>query len=94
MEVQMRLVHSPVTVALCALAASTLIARADWFKDESPPPNAKPLSTVIKSLEDRGMKTITEVSFDDGKWKIEVHQAGGKETTVRVDAMSGQIVPR
>ena len=90
----MRLAQSRITIAVCALAASTLIARADWFKDEAPPPNAKPLSSVIKSLEDQGMKTITEVSFDDGKWKIEVHQGGGKETTVRVDAMNGRIVPK
>jgi hypothetical protein len=90
----MRFKHSRLAVAACALAASTLLARADWFKDEQPPSNAKPLSTVIKSLEDQGMKTITEVSFDDGKWKIEVHQAGGKEKTVRVDAISGQIVAK
>jgi hypothetical protein len=90
----MHFLHSRLAIAACALAASTLIARADWFKDEQPPPNAKPLSTVIKSLEDHGMKTITEASFDDGKWKIEVHQGGGKETTVRVDAMSGQIVSK
>lgn len=57
----MRSAHLRLTIAACALAASTLIARADWFKDEAPPPNAKPLSTVIKSLEDKGMKTITEV---------------------------------
>lgn len=90
----MRLAGSHLTIAACALAASSLVARADWFKDEQPPPNAKPLSTVIKSLEDRGMKTITEVEFDDGKWKIEVHQGGGKETTVKVDAMTGQIVQK
>jgi hypothetical protein len=90
----MRFAHSRLAVAACVFTASTLIARADWFKDEQPPANAKPLSTVIKSLEDRGMKTITEVSFDDGKWKIEVHQGGGKETTVRVDAMTGQLVQK
>ena len=90
----MRFTHSRLAIAACALAASSLMARADWFKDETPPANAKPLSSVIKMLEDRGMKTITEVEFDDGKWKIEVHQAGGKETTVKVDAVSGQIVSK
>jgi hypothetical protein len=94
MEVDMRRFKSRFAAAACALAASTLVAQAHWFRDESPPANAKPLSTVIKTLEDRGMKTITEVSFDDGKWEIEVHQAGGKETTVHVDAMSGQIVAK
>lgn len=81
-------------IAVCALAASTLIARADWFRDETPPPNAKPLSIIIKAVEDRNMGTITEVEFDDGKWEIEVHQAGGKEKEIHVDAISGQITDR
>ena len=83
--------HSSFAIAICALAASTLIARADWFRDETPPPNAKPLSTIIKTVEDRKYGTITEVEFDDGKWEIEVHQAGGKEKEIYVDAISGQI---
>jgi len=78
-------------IAVCGLAASSLAARADWFRDETPPPNAKPLSTIIKTVEERNLGTITEVEFDDGKWEIEVHQAGGKEIEVHVDAISGQI---
>ena len=90
-ETRMRTIYPGLAIAICALAASTLIARADWFRDETPPPNAKPLSTIIKTVEDRGYGTITEVEFDDGKWEIEVHQAGGKEIEVHVDAVSGQI---
>ena len=90
----MRMKKSAIPAVIFALAASSVVARADWFRDEAPPPNAKPLSGVIKMLEDRGMKTITEVSFDDGKWEIEVHQAGGKEINVYVDAMSGQIASK
>jgi len=90
----LRKTYLTMAAAAFALAISGLAAQADWFRDEEPPANAKPLSTVIKSLEDRGMKTITEVSFDDGKWEIEVHQADGKEVTVYVDALSGQIVPK
>jgi uncharacterized membrane protein YkoI len=82
---------SSLALAVCGLAASSLIARADWFRDETPPPNAKPLSTIIKTVEDRNYGTITEVEFDDGKWEIEIHQAGGKEIEIHVDAVSGQI---
>lgn len=85
--------RSSFAIAICGLAASTLIARADWFRDETPPANAKPLSVIIKTVEDRHYGTITEVEFDDGKWKIEVHQAGGKEKEIHVDAVSGQITP-
>jgi len=83
--------YSGFAIAVCALAASTLIARADWFRDETPPANAKPLSVIIKTVEDRHLGVITEVAFDDGKWEIEVHQPGGKEKEIYVDAMSGQI---
>jgi len=84
--------RSSFIIAICGLAASTLIARADWFRDETPPANAKPLSAVIKSVEDRHYGAITEAEFEDGKWEIEVHQTGGKEVEIHVDAVTGQIV--
>ena len=49
------------------------------------------MSAIIKAVEDRNYGTITEAEFDDGKWEIEVHQAGGKEIEIYVDAVSGQI---
>lgn len=83
--------RSSFAIATCLVATSAIVARADWFRDETPPANAKPLSTIIKTVEDRGFGTITEVEFEDGKWEIEVHQAGGKEIEIHVDAVSGQI---
>jgi peptidase YpeB-like protein len=67
------------------------VARADWFSDELPPANAKPLSEIIKAVEDKGLKTITEVDFDDGVWKIEARQADGKEITLEVDPVAGEV---
>jgi len=87
----MRSAYSALAIAICGLAASSLVVRADWFRDETPPANAKPLSTIIKTIEDRGFGTITEVEFEDGKWEVEVHQAGGKETEIHVDPVTGQI---
>lgn len=84
--------RSGFVIAILGLAASTLAARAGWFHDEAPPANAKPLSTIIKSVEDRHYGTITEVEFEDGKWEVEVHQANGKELEIHVDAVNGQIV--
>ena len=83
--------RSSLAIAICGLAASSLAVRADWFRDETPPPNAKPLSSIIKAVEERGYGTITEVEFEGGKWEIEVHQAGGKEIEIHVDAINGQI---
>ena len=69
-------------------------AYAGWFsKEELPPPNARPLSTIIKSLEDQGFKAIEEVAFEDGAWEIEVHQ-GGKEIEFHIDPMSGKIIKK
>jgi hypothetical protein len=88
----MRPVYATVTLAAMVLAAAVVGAHAGWFSDETPPANAKPLSSIIKAVEDRGYKTITEVEFEDGKWEIEVHQAGGKEAKIHIDPFSAEIV--
>lgn len=71
--------------------AAAYAAWPGWFADEVPPANAKPLSEIIKALEDQGYKTITEVEFEDGVWEIEVHQPKDKEVKLKVDAVSGEI---
>lgn len=76
---------------IAAVTGAANVAHAGWFSDEQPPANAKPLSEIIKSVEDRGFKTITEVDFDDGVWSIEAHQADGKEVTFKADAVTGEI---
>jgi Peptidase propeptide and YPEB domain len=76
---------------IMAFAFTARAAHADWFSDELPPANAKPLSQIIKAIEDKGFKTITEVDFDDGVWKIEAHQVDGKEITLKVDPMTGEV---
>jgi len=78
---------SATTIAMATLA----LGGAGWFSDEQPPAGAKPLSEIIKALEDQGMTTITEVEFDGGVWKIEVHMPDGKEVDLRVDPVSGEI---
>ncbi|HXS07314.1 MAG TPA: PepSY domain-containing protein [Rhizomicrobium sp.] len=81
---------SAIAIAICTVAFAGA-AYASWFEDETPPANAKPLSVIIKSLEDRGYKTISEVEFEDGKWEVEVHQANGKEMELHVDPINGLL---
>jgi len=82
---------------LSALAFAVIIAgfstgaHAGWFSDETPPVNAKPLSEVIRTVEQQGYGTITEVEFEHGVWEIEVHLANGKEKEIKVDPVSGKI---
>jgi len=79
------------TLALAVIITSlSMGARAGWFSDEVPPANAKPLSEVIKALEDKGYRTITEVEFERGVWEIEVYQADGEEIKIKVDPVSGE----
>jgi hypothetical protein len=87
----MRVIYKGIAIGAIALAISTLGARAGWFSDETPPPSAKPLSSIIKALEDKGYRAISEVEFEDGKWEVEVHRADGKEVELHVDPVSGQI---
>ena len=56
--------------------------------------HAKPMSEIIKSVEDKGYKIITELEFDDGVWKIEVHQPDGKEVRIKVDPVAARSADR
>jgi hypothetical protein len=79
------------SLLIVALASAANMAHAGWFSDELPPANAKPLSEIIKSVEDKGYKTITDIEFDDGVWKIEMHQPDGNEVHISVDPVNGII---
>lgn len=84
--------HLKALILACAMTAITTgAARADWFKDELPPANAKPLSEIVRTVESQGYKVISEAEFDDGVWKIEAHQPDGKEVHIKVDPLSGAI---
>jgi hypothetical protein len=74
-----------------ALAGAPGTARAGWFSDEMPPANAKSLSEIIKAIEDKGLKTITDVEFEDEVWNIEAHQIDGKEIRLKVNPITGEI---
>jgi hypothetical protein len=81
-------------VGLGLIGLSIASAGAGWFSDERPPAGAKPLSEIIRALEEQGLGGITEVEFDGGVWKIEVHNLDGSEVDLRVDPISGQIQTR
>lgn len=58
----------------------------------SPPPDAKPLSEIIRSLEVQGdVRYFDEIEWDDdGYWEIEYVRTDGSKATVRLDPVSGQ----
>ena len=69
-------------------------ASAGWFSDEVPPPDGMKLSEIIAMIEGQGLTPITEVEFEGGTWKIEVHQADGREIDLAVDPKTGRIIMR
>jgi hypothetical protein len=80
-----------ILTAIVALTGAATVAHAGWFSDELPPVNSKSLSGIIRAVEDKGFKTITEVEFDDGVWNIEAHEADGKEVRLKADPITGEI---
>jgi hypothetical protein len=83
---------SDVCLPIALLAVATLSACTHRFSEEAPPSNAKPLSEIVRSLEDQGYKDVERIKFDDNVWVVDVRQAGGKEIKLRVNPVSGQVV--
>ena len=72
---------SPIALSVAAPAMAQ-VAR--------PPADAKPLSEIIKSLEDAGFSPIVEVDFRAGRWHVEAFQEGQKRD-LRVHPVTGEI---
>lgn len=69
-------------IVLSATPATAAVAR--------PPADAKPLSEIVKSLEDAGFSPIIEVEFRAGRWHVEAFKDGQKRD-LRVHPVSGEI---
>lgn len=52
------LLFCPLTVALAS--------------QELPPPDSKPLSLILKAVEEQKLGSIAEAEFDDGLWEVKV----------------------
>ena len=63
--------------------------RRNADSDEIPPAGSMPISTIIESIEARGLGTVTEVDFDDGAWDVELRRDRQKMKLV-VDPMTGE----
>ncbi len=66
------------------------IRRRGVDSDETPSKNAKSLSGIIQSVEDRGLGAITEVEFDDGFWEVDIRENGRKIKLIN-DPITGDI---
>ena len=57
-----------------------------------PSADAKPLSAIARSLEQRGLGGITDVEFDRRLWDVEIRNAQGHQAELKVDPLSAEIV--
>lgn len=83
-------------VTLSCILFILAFASIQTMAAERPPVNAKPLSDIIKRLENQGYAPVIEVSLDDGVWEVEaykdnvlrellVHPATGEIHSDRID---------
>ncbi len=73
-------------VSACMVMMSTFFV----FAEDKPPVDAKPLSGIVKSLEDANIGLITSAEFDDGRWEVQVHN-DGRWFELSVDPKTGEI---
>ena len=75
------------------LAAGCLLAIIPSASADAPPPDAQPLSQILRALEDGGdVAYFDEIDWDDddGHWEIEYINRNGAEVEIEVDPVSGQ----
>jgi hypothetical protein len=76
---------------LSLLLLSSVGISPSVLADEMPPRNAKPLSEIVKNLENKGFSPITEIDFDDDKgWEIKAYRNNQKRE-LKVNPLSGEI---
>ncbi|WP_062268979.1 PepSY domain-containing protein [Endozoicomonas arenosclerae] len=51
----------------------------------------KPLSQIIKMLEDQGYRPIVDISMDDGLWEVEAYK-GDEKRELKVNPDTGEVV--
>lgn len=71
-------------------AAAAVAAMAVLVVRDARSQDAKPLSEVIRSVEDQQLGPITGVDFERGRWEVEVFK-DGRKTTLYLDPATGKV---
>lgn len=82
--------HTLRTILLGGIIAMPF-AVSKALADEVPPEDAKPLSEIIKSVEDEGYERISDVSFDDGAWEVDAYK-DDQPRELEINPKSGEIL--
>ncbi len=76
---------TPILLVFALLLAPLSVAGAGDF----PSPGSKPLSAILKSVEEQRLGVITEAEFDDGLWEVKICDAGACQK-LDIDPRSGE----
>lgn len=81
---------TPMIASIVAIAGLGLAVSA--LADRPPPPDARPLSEIVQSIESRpDFAYVEEIDWDDdGYWEIEYRMTDGAKVKIEIDAVSGQ----
>ena len=75
----------PILLVFGLLLAPLSVAGAGDF----PSPGSKPLSAILKSVEEQRLGVITEAEFDDGLWEVKICDVGACQK-LYIDPRSGE----
>jgi uncharacterized membrane protein YkoI len=75
---------------IATLFFSMLFLQAS-IASEMPLNDAKPLSEIVRTLEEKGYSPFVEIEFEDGQWEVKVYKEGVKRE-LKIDPVSGKIV--
>jgi len=73
------------TLSLLAVAFTT-----SYAAEEKPPANAKPLSEIARTIEQRAdFQAFEGIEFEHGSYEVEYYTKDGKEKKLHIDPVSG-----
>ena len=75
---------------IAALFSSMLFLQTS-IASEMPPNDAKPLSEIVRTLEEQGYSPFVDIEFEDGQWEVKAYKEGVKRK-LKIDPVSGEIV--
>ena len=75
---------------LSIVSLLTVVLTTGCDADEKPPVNAKPLSEIARTIEQRAdFQAFESIEFERGVYKVEYHTKDGKEQKLHLDPVTG-----
>ncbi len=73
-----------------SMCAWMVLGATPAVAEDAAPAGGKSICEIVGAVESQGYTQVSEVSFDDGEWKVEAYK-DGKRLSLQVDPDSGKI---